>query len=122
MGAYLDKLRAGGKWVFLLTNSPYRFVDCGMTYLLKDHLESTGDVFPHLQSDPPFLFLWSRVVLGSSLRHAVQCQLGILIQQNTLKPGKEHWTDLFDAIICSARKPDFYVLAFAFTACSSSRT
>jgi HAD superfamily 5'-nucleotidase-like hydrolase len=34
----LERLRGAGKRLFLLTNSPFRFVDAGMRYLLRDYL------------------------------------------------------------------------------------
>lgn len=38
LGSYLAGLKEQGKKVFLLTNSPYKFVDAGMTYLLQQYL------------------------------------------------------------------------------------
>ncbi len=42
VGPLLAKLKQSGKYVFLLTNSPYSFVDLGMQYILKDFLKQSG--------------------------------------------------------------------------------
>jgi HAD superfamily 5'-nucleotidase-like hydrolase len=39
MGVFFERLRSGGKKVFLLSNSSYWFIDAGMRYLLQDFLE-----------------------------------------------------------------------------------
>lgn len=42
LGPFLMRLKNAGKTVFLLTNSPYWFVDAGMRFLLKDFLAEHG--------------------------------------------------------------------------------
>lgn len=59
----LLKLRKAGKKTFLLTNSPYQFVDAGMEYLTMNELPETVP----------------------------------------------HWTDLFDLVLTSAKKPEFFM-------------
>jgi len=61
LGELLQKWRAAGKKLFLLTNSYYSFVDRGMQYLLEGQLKQM-----------------------------------------------QHWTELFDIIVTSANKPDFF--------------
>jgi 5'-nucleotidase len=39
MGVFFERLRSGGKKIFLLSNSSFWFIDAGMRYLLKDFLE-----------------------------------------------------------------------------------
>jgi len=60
---YLELCREGGKNLFLLTNSPWPFVDAGMRHVLRDQL-SAADL--------------------------------------------DDWPALFDVVIVSARKPDWY--------------
>jgi len=40
LGAFLERLHANGKKTFLITNSPYEFVDAGMNYVLGDYIKS----------------------------------------------------------------------------------
>lgn len=40
LGLLLERLRAGDKQLFLLTNSPFGFVDAGMRHILRDFLSS----------------------------------------------------------------------------------
>ncbi len=60
---YLDKLKKANKMLFLLTNSPYGFVDAGMRYLLGDYVKSKGleswrDVFDTVivKAKKPYFF------------------------------------------------------------------
>jgi len=42
LGPFLTKLRKNGKKTFLLTNSPFNFVDQGMQFILQDFLAKTS--------------------------------------------------------------------------------
>ena len=59
----LLRLRKAGRKTFLLTNSPYSFVDAGMQYLTN----------------------------------------------NNLPASISHWTDLFDLVLTSSKKPEFFM-------------
>jgi HAD superfamily 5'-nucleotidase-like hydrolase len=43
LGLYLSKLRAANKKIFLLTNSPFKFVDAGMKYMLNEFLQQSNE-------------------------------------------------------------------------------
>lgn len=40
LGLFLSRLQEAKKTTFLLTNSPYGFVDAGMKFMLKDFLKA----------------------------------------------------------------------------------
>ena len=48
LGKYLQRLRDSGRKLFLLTNSPFFFVDAGMRFLLKDFLKENNCEWPEL--------------------------------------------------------------------------
>eukprot|EP00466_Bigelowiella_natans_P005643 jgi/Bigna1/77205/fgenesh1_pg.46_\ len=75
---YLTRIRESGRSTFLLTNSPYYFVDAGMKYLMGDLIEN------------------------------VSRQLHIKRKMKNEPLGLPCWTHLFDIVIVEADKPTFY--------------
>lgn len=57
--AFLKRLRAAGKKVFILTNSGYQFIDAGLTYLLDENWTDYFD-YVMVQSGKPDFFLSNR--------------------------------------------------------------
>ncbi|KAG5225867.1 5'-nucleotidase domain-containing protein [Salix suchowensis] len=86
---FLTMLREKGKKIFLLTNSPYNFVDGGMCFMLE-------------------VFTYKNLILTSFFSWlASTCSLGFL-------GYRDSWRELFDVVIAKANKPGFTLQSIPF--------
>ena len=87
---FLRRIRDAGKRTFLLSNSPFDFIDMGMAYLLGT--PTAGGAWPRPRFAP------SQPQASSSSSSS----------SSSDSAGLQSWRDLFDLVMVSARKPDFY--------------
>ncbi len=119
---YLQRVRASGRRTFLLSNSPFDFVDMGMAYLLGT--PTAVGVRPQRPVSP---------ATGAPATPAAQADGSVAagegdgadadeggVEPADVPPegaeGVSSWRDLFDYVICSARKPAFFASSEPFRA------
>lgn len=62
LSEFLNRLKSAGKKLFLITNSPFKFVDCGMKYMIGSDWRQLFDIIIVQARKPKFFTTQTRYV------------------------------------------------------------
>eukprot|EP00052_Salpingoeca_macrocollata_P014057 m.109906 g.109906 ORF g.109906 m.109906 type:complete len:586 (-) comp19169_c0_seq1:225-1982(-) len=109
----LMRLRQAGKHIFLLTNSAFDFVNAGMKHVLQPLIDKAN--LENVSADS-----------GSFGRISAETAAPLAEEPKPFHPPHRRnkkvngWTDLFDAVMCSAQKPQWFDHHLPFRALDSA--